>query len=385
MTALTAVGIVTEYDPFHNGHAWQVRQARLQTNADVTVAVMSSNWMQRGEPAIFDKWTRARWALQAGVDLVIELPVGSAVQPASIFAEQAIQRLAALHCQFLAFGCEHPDWNFTRFSTWKLTTSSVQTTYNAPFAANFQKDLLQQHGLQLDEPNDTLGFWYAQAVGKLQQPLQLVPLPRLKSHHNDAAITGTIASGTAIRQSIYEGELQQASQAMPVTATALQSQPAISWNAFWPLLQYQLTQSSLAQLRRIYQMTEGLEQRLQQAALQAVSFQDFLNKAKTKRYTYARLQRLAVYTLLQVTDQILEHQPASIRILGMTAKGQAYLHQVHGQTNLPMITRVSKRALQHQLWLEWKAGLLTEQVTHLRQDLYRQPIRIDDTPSRSRP
>lgn len=107
--ALQAVGIIAEYNPFHNGHAYQVAQARKMTGADVVVAAMSGNWVQRGEPALMDKWQRAQAAIAGGVDLVVELPTASAVQPAHLFASGGVSLLAAMGCRWLVFGSEHPE------------------------------------------------------------------------------------------------------------------------------------------------------------------------------------------------------------------------------------------------------------------------------------
>lgn len=371
---LTAVGIITEYDPFHNGHLYQLRSAQQATHADVTVVVMSSNWTQRGEPAIFDKWTRAQMALENGVDLVIELPIQAAVQPASIFAYNAIKLVSALQCQFLSFGSEHPELDFNGFKKLKIKPESNHfKNYRASYPELFSKVMLEKYKINLTSPNDTLGFWYAQAVQKLNAKLDLVPIPRRESDHNDAKLLQSISSGKSIRKAIKNGD-PDFINFIPKSSVKLGNLHPLFWDDFWPYLKYEINQTDLTDLRKIYQMSDGLEYRLKKAALKAQNFAEFIELVKSKRYTYTRLQRLCVYVLFKLTKAQIDDSSNNLRILGMTKTGQAYLNQVKGKLALPLISKVDKKVFDQLDYLECKANLLTGTILHNQQDLYRFPV-----------
>ena len=147
---MKAVGMVVEYNPFHNGHRYHLQQAKKISGADVTVAVMSGNFTQRGEPTIVDKWSRARAAVMNGVDLVIELPVFYAVQPAHRFAGGALSLLNALGVDSIVFGSEHPEWDFARLvKAEEAFNQESFNKYNATYATQFNEQLKEQTGVTL--------------------------------------------------------------------------------------------------------------------------------------------------------------------------------------------------------------------------------------------
>ena len=151
---MQAVGLITEYNPLHNGHRYHLRQAQQLTNADCVIVVMSGDWLQRGEPAILDKWTRAKLALENGADLVIELPVFFATQPAHLFARGGIELLSALDCTSVVFGAEHPELDFQRLATAIAARQGSFTHYNATFATQFNAALQAATGVTLTAAND---------------------------------------------------------------------------------------------------------------------------------------------------------------------------------------------------------------------------------------
>ncbi|USS87587.1 nucleotidyltransferase [Fructilactobacillus hinvesii] len=372
----TAVAIIAEYVPFHNGHLLQLQQAKRQTQAEVVIAVMSGNWTQRGEPALFDKWIRTQMALLNGVDLVVELPAVAAVQPAHLFAQYALQLVSALRCDFLAFGCEHANWDFNRWAQHKLEITGTQfLNRNVPFPLAFQKELRQTEGIDLKAPNDTLGFWYAQAAAEVLNRPQLVPIQRQVSEHGEQHLHQSISSGTAIRKAVLAQRQEYRKSVPEPTYRFMQDQTPITWEQFWPQLKYAILTRSPVELRELYQMTEGLEYRLQRVAMKAHSFAELIELVKTKRYTYPRLQRLCTYVLLNYQKQdVASYQPV-LRILGMSAAGQRYLHAVKKMVSLPLITTTTKTILANQLLLEERAGLVTELVTGHVQDRKRSVIR----------
>lgn len=372
-----AVGLVTEYNPFHNGHRYHLNQARELTHAEVVVAVMSGNFTQRGEPTLLDKWQRAQAALTNGVDLVVELPIFMAVQPAHRFAAGALELLAALGVDDVVFGAEHPKWDFKQLVAAEQNfTASGFSQYNATFATQFNEQLKDQTGLSLTDPNDILSFGYHKAQINEQLPLRLHPIQRRGSQYHDERIEGKIASASAIRQAVLEhGDFKQA---VPVqTAQQLQKlQQVPSWDAMYPMLRNQLIQAPVEQLAQIYQMAEGLEYRMKDAAQRNLNFAGFMKAVKTKRYTYAHLLRVYLYTILQLTEsQVSDHlKRPYLHVLGFNERGRDYLHSIKKQVELPLLTKIDQNLRDDLLNLDYRAGKLYQTFTPVEQDLKHAPV-----------
>ncbi|WP_261810436.1 nucleotidyltransferase [Levilactobacillus humaensis] len=384
---LHAVGIIAEYNPFHNGHADQIRRAKATTGADVVVAAMSGNWVQRGEPALMDKWERTQAALAGGVDLVVELPSAIVIQPANLFAAGGVATLGALGCDWLAFGTEHPDMDYDRLMANLPTDPMTFKRYDQTYAQLFQGYLKDQTGIALEDPNDILGFFYALANRQQGQSLRLVPLSRRGSQHGDQtiAVASAFASATAIRSAALEHDWGAITPVVPAsTLAALQAAQLTDWEDFWPALQYQLVSGHVADLRQHYQITEGIEYRLQRAALGSASFAAFMQAVKTKRYTYTRLQRQATYLLGQIKPAEMVANPQYLRVLGYSDRGQAYLHQIKKQVSLPLISRADREWLNGAGALDNRMGAIRTLITGVPQDYGRIPVKIADSDRLSR-
>lgn len=378
---MQAVGLITEYNPLHNGHLYHLRQAKKLTQADCSVVVMSGNWLQRGEPALLDKWTRTQLALEAGVDLVVELPVFYATQPAHLFARGGVEILTALGCESLVFGTEHPELDFERLLTALPKTQAAFKHYNATYASQFNSALQQTTGVSLTHANDMLSFCYYLANQQFGEQLRLVPIKRQVAVHSDDEIqpASAFASGTAIRTAAMLKKWDQVQAVVPAqTLKQLQTQRLQTWDDFWPYLQYQLLTASVTQTHQIDQMAEGLEYRMKETVQAATSFEDLMTRAKSKRYTYTRLQRVATAVLLQLTAAEVQTAQTHnyVRVLGFSPAGQAYLHQVKKQLSLPLYTKINKNLRLHGLALDYRAGRVYELVTGQSQDLYRHPLRV---------
>ena len=376
---MKAVGLITEYNPFHNGHIYHLRKARQVSGADAVIVVMSGNFTQRGDPTILDKWQRTRAALENGADLVIELPTFMAVQPAHRFADGAIQLLAALQVSSIVFGAEHPDWDFDRLvDAERQFMNNGFERYNATFATQFNQELQQATGHALTDPNDILAFAYHKAIRQRNVPIQPIAIARQGSQYHDQSISGTIASASAIRQAVIGGH--SVSQVVPtqtaITLATLSTVP--TWATLYPLLRNYLIQSPIEELQSIYQMTEGLEHRMKRAAQQSLEFDQFIKRVKTKRYTYSHLLRVCFYTIMQMkNDQVTRHLARPyLRILGFTDCGREYLHNIKKQVALPLITKCGQAERDQLLNLDYRAGKLYQTFTASEQDLKRPPIMI---------
>ncbi|MCI1892518.1 MAG: nucleotidyltransferase [Schleiferilactobacillus harbinensis] len=341
---LKAVGIIAEYNPFHNGHRYQLQQARHLSGADVVIVVMSGNYVQRGEPALLDKWTRSAAAIENGADLVMELPLNTAVQPADRFARGGIYALAGLNCAAVAFGTEQPDLNYAQLGQ-QINDLPAEPAafidYSQTYATQLNAVYQERLHVRLDDPNVILALGYAAANARLMNPMTLVPVPRVAVGHDEPGAVGHFASASALRQ-MWTSDF--ASAYVPTSAWQLyQDAPVVRWEDLWPYLHYRLLTMTPVQLREIYQMTEGLEYRFIQQNRDAASFSDLLQRVKTKRFTYSRLSRVALYTLLACTNQEMNNTQGPLRVLGFSPIGQRYLKQIRSQEESTVITNVNAK------------------------------------------
>ncbi|WP_100403127.1 nucleotidyltransferase [Bacillus sp. FJAT-42315] len=374
---MKTVGIVVEYNPFHNGHLYHAQKARETANADVVIAVMSGHFLQRGEPALIHKWARTRMALQNGVDLVVELPYAFSTQKAEIFSFGAISILKELACDSFCFGSENGQVE-PFLDTLEMINSAAPTLnplihsymkegYSFPKAQTLAREQLFQDSLSLDlsMPNNILGYHYVQANDRLTEPMQPLTIKRQQAgYHDESLAFDSIASATGIRKEIADSKhVSSIKRFVPESTltelTQYHNEHHIfhSWSMYWPLLKYRLLSASIEELQSIYEITEGIEFRLKETARHAPSFIDFMEQVKTKRYTWTRIQRMLVHILTNTTKEEMKAAMASIRyirLLGMNGHGRAYMKTIKKELSLPLIARAA--AHKELLALDMKAS-----------------------------
>lgn len=380
---MPVAGIIAEYNPFHNGHLYQIQAVKKKFPDAPLVVAMSGNFLQRGEPASFDKWTRAEQALANGADLVVEMPVLACVQPADRFAFNGVSILASLGVTDLFFGAEHAEYDFADYARLVQSAHGDFKTYSESYAATFQKAVAAKIGHNVDQPNDLLGLAYAKANLKLGEPLRLNPIQRKNANYHEVELkAGTIASATAIRQHYLAGNLAKLSAYVPeATLATLKTQRLLTWDDFFPYLKYKLLSTTPARLGEIYGMAEGIEYRLKEQMERLPSTADFdqwLKAVKTKRFTYTRLSRLACALLLELTPaEVKEYNKAPyMRLLGFNAKGQQVLSRAKKTSAHQIIAKVSKDDKNAAYRVDYRAGKIYQLQNQLEQDLKRAPIRI---------
>lgn len=372
---MTAVGIIAEYNPFHNGHAYHLAQAKLLTGANTAVVVMSGNFVQRGTPAIFDKWQRTALALEGGADVVYELPFAFAVQPAHLFARGAIQLLADAGVDTIVFGAEHAQLDFLSLAkqahTLLMNNAAFQLDYTQTYATVFNDVLAQATGARISEPNDLLGFAYATAVLELglANKIQLLPIQRIGASYHQTKITDSqIASATALRSLMQQQvSIEEYGAFVSKKAANLlsQGQQTKDWSTAWySLLQYKVLTSPVEELEQIYQLNDGLANRLKEQITRQTdsSYETFMTTFKSKRYTWSRLQRTLLYTLLNVQQQEMQTALAQpyLRLLGASKAGRLFIKQHRKDVSLPVINRVTSEDTTGILTLDYRAGKLYE-------------------------
>ena len=374
-------GIITEYNPFHNGHLYQIQQVKKQFPDAPLVIAMSGNFLQRGEPAVIDKWHRAAECLANGADLVMELPLMAAVQPADRFAYYGVWTLAQMGVTDLFFGAEHAAFDFMHDAQKAMEITGNFNKYHESFAKTYQQVIAEKVGHQVDQPNDLLGLAYAKANLKLKAGINLHPIQRKNANYHDIELNdaGTIASASAIREALHH-QNQDFEKFVPhQTAQDLKTQPLISWDDFWIHLKMELLTHSPQELEKIYGMAEGIQYRMIAMAQRsefAGNFDSWIKAVKNKRFTYTRLSRLATMTLLHITwDDVasFEAQPY-LRVLGFSKKGQAVLHAAKKSCDHPIITNVSQDEKKGILRIDYRAGKVYQAVCGNEQDLKHAPI-----------
>ncbi|MEG0258511.1 MAG: nucleotidyltransferase [Lysinibacillus sp.] len=365
---MKAVGVVVEYNPFHNGHLHHLEKAKQQAEADIVIAVMSGSFLQRGEPAMVDKWSRTKMALASGVDLVIELPYVYSTAQASEFAKGAISLLSSINCHSFAFGSE--EGSIKPFlNTFSLIEgnrelyeshikTAMQTGISYPKALHFAyeslKDDCSLSYIDLTQPNNILGYHYVEAAHRLQSPIQPQTIQRIAAGYHDLIEKGTsIASATGIRKALAQGDaIQDLHSFMPkstfeeLTHWHAKHTAFASWEKFWPLLRFTLTRHTPKQLTQFAEVSEGIEFALNKAIHSShsnESFELFMHTIKSKRYTWTRLQRMLTHIYTGTTKEQLQQfdAPRYIRLLGMSQDGQKYLSQHKKEFSLPLISRVA--------------------------------------------
>ena len=375
------IGIITEYNPFHNGHLYQIQQVKKQFPDAPLVIAMSGNFLQRGEPAIIDKWHRAAEWLSNGTDLVMELPLMAAVQPADRFAYYGVWTLAQMGVTDLFFGAEHATFDFMHDAQKAMEITGNFNKYHESFAKTYQQVIAEKVGHQVDQPNDLLGLAYAKANLKLKAGISLHPIQRKNANYHDIELNdaGTIASASAIREALHH-QNQDFEKFVPhQTAQDLKAQSLVSWDDFWIHLKMELLTHSPQELEKIYGMAEGIQYRMiamVQRSEFAGDFDSWIKAVKSKRFTYTRLSRLATMTLLHITwDDVasFEAQPY-LRVLGFSKKGQAVLHAAKKSCDHPIITNVSQDEKKGILRIDYRAGKVYQAVCGNEQDLKHAPI-----------
>jgi predicted nucleotidyltransferase len=376
---MKATGVVVEYNPFHNGHLHHLTETKKTAGADLVIACMSGHFLQRGEPALVSKWARTKMALAAGVDIVIELPYAFATQHAETFAKGSISLLREIGCESFCFGSE--DGGISAFEETVHLIQSNHIAYNASVKSYMKAGLSYPSALSkafkdlegtgklidLGKPNNILGYHYIKARNTAAPELKAFTITRESAgYHDEHFASPSIASATSIRMNLFDPEQEESviNRYIPSATHEILEHYKKEfggyhrWENYWPLLQYKIMSSSPSQLREIYEIEEGIENRIIESAKAALSFEDFMNRVKSKRYTWTRLQRMALHILTNTTKSEMNERhaaPSYIRLLGMNQTGQEYLNKSKKSLNLPLVSKLSS-ADKNDILLDRKAA-----------------------------
>ncbi len=362
------LGIIAEYNPFHNGHMYHLQKAKELSGAEYTICIMSGNFVQRGNASILNKWKKAEMALLNGIDLVIELPTVYSVSSAENFASGAIRILESLKIvDCISFGTETED--FAALNNIAGIISEEPKNYKDMLANELKKGLsfpkARENALMLylddntryknilNTPNNILAIEYLKSLKKMKSTIQPVPVKREKVYYNDNAIVDDFASASAIRNLMQNKDFKEIRKVVPIDTYKILSDESDVGNVvlgieeFEKQIIYNLRRMNISQISNLPDVNEGLENSIKNAANFTNNIKDFMDVVKTKRYTATRIQRILVCALLGITkkDIILSKKYIPYaRVLGFNEKsGRALISAItSANPKLDVVTSVKK-------------------------------------------
>ena len=361
------VGIIGEYNPFHNGHAYHLQKTKKITDADYVIAVVSGGFVQRGNVSLIDKWSKADMALSNGVDLVIELPTLYSISSAENFAYGAIKLLNSLKIvDYISFGSEFCELDVLEKIVDILCTEPPEfrtlLEHELSKGVSFPKarenallmylNDLRKYANILSSPNNILAIEYLKALKKLKSKIKPIAIKRINVGYNDLNTKNSFASATAIRKKIIDNKPAGISKLMPPTSykilyNSIQKGHYVKdITTFEKEILYTLRKMSVEEIANLPDVTEGLEHSIKNAADSCNTISEFMNIVKTKRYTNTRIQRILLYALLGITKEdmkLSQKVQPYVRVLGMNDKGKELLSTMSRfRSKINVITSVKK-------------------------------------------
>ena len=374
------LGIIAEYNPFHNGHLYHLETSKKLTDADYTVAIISGNFTQRGSTSIVDKWSKTKMALENGIDLVIELPVLYSISSAENFADGAIKILNSLGIvDYLSFGAETSDISILNNIANILCSEheeyknllSIELEKGLSFPKARENALLdyikntddnvpenriidfEKYSKVLSSPNNILGIEYLKALKKYKSSIKPVCISRFKSEYNSSSFSENIASATAIRELIKNKNFDTIKNVIPLESYSILMDcinsgcVAPDLNCFEKEIIFTLRKMSIEEIASIPDVSEGLEFSIKKAANSCNNINEFLDIVKSKRYTITRLQRILLYALLGISKEDMQLskkvEKPYVRVLGFNDNGKKLVSEIATKNpELKLITSVKK-------------------------------------------
>ncbi|AWK51334.1 nucleotidyltransferase [Clostridium beijerinckii] len=395
-------GIITEYNPFHKGHEYHLQNAKYHTNAEGIVCIMSGNFMQRGIPAIVDKWKRAEMAIKNGVDLVLELPLVYSISSAEHFAFGSVSLLNSLGIvDHLYFGSEEGNIDTLDDIAKVLVSepyeykSRLKNNLNLglPFhlsRANALNDYLNCNDVfnVLSNSNNILGIEYIKALRTLNSLIIPKTLKREGSSYNNSNLDSLFSSATSIRKHLRENSLSELINVLPQVSYDILYDLSCSGYPFtfeedmFKYIKYKFLTNEKS-LLKLPDISEGLENRILKEILNSNSLNELILNSKSKRYTYTRINRILAQSFLNLEDFDLfnlSKMPAPYaRVLGFNSTGRNMLKNIKSKDNINVITKVPKNNLCDHMKIDilgTKAYSLLNSKIHPMEDYLKGPIII---------
>lgn len=359
------IGIISEYNPFHNGHIYQIKKIKEKYPNSIIIVCTSSSFTQRGELSILNKWEKTKVSLLNGVDIVIELPYVYSTQSSDTFAKYGVSLLEKLHINYLCFGSESND------TTKLLDAAKTQINniefdnkvklymkegYNYPTSLN--NALKELINYDIKEPNDLLAISYIKEIISNNYNIEVFNIKRTNSYH-DLDLDNKIVSASNIRNKLLENK--NIKDKVPKETYDILKNKSLE-NKYFEFLKYKII--SETNLEKYVDVDEGLNVRIKKSINNSKSLSELIMNIKTKRYTYNRISRMLNHILCSFTkeenDKIkkLEY----IRILGFTENGREYLNEIKDSIELPILNKYDTK--------KYKALEIEKRVTDIYSNIY---------------
>lgn len=361
------LGVIAEYNPFHNGHLYHIAKSKKETEAEYVIAVISGNFVQRGNTSLINKWKKARMALLNGVDLVIELPTVYSISSAENFAEGAIKIFNSLGIvDTISFGMETNDISTLNnianvlFNEPKeyITILSHELKKGNSFPKARENALMmylndiKRYANVLSGSNNILGIEYLKAMRKTKSTITPIGIKREKVLYNDKYIVDEFASATAIRKMLMTKQLNDISKVMPRNSYLLLGEElkeghyVVDISRFEKEIIYTLRKMNVEDIAKLPDVSEGLENSIKNAADSCNTLEELINIVKTKRFTQTRIQRILLYALLGIDKKQMEMSKKItpyVRVLGFNNKGKELISEMMKlNPKLNIVTSVKK-------------------------------------------
>ena len=361
------VGIIGEYNPFHNGHRYHLEQSKRIANADYSIAIISGNFVQRGNVSIVDKWTKTAMAIANGIDLVLELPTVYSISSAENFALGAIKILDSLNIvDYISFGSELGDLSvldkfadiFYRQPSEYTSLLNHELSKGISFPKARENAILmylndiRKYSNVLSTPNNILGIEYLKALKKTKSSIRPITIRRQNVGYNELGINEQFASATSIREMICSGKLSKLPYVMPRESYrylyhSFQKGHYVKDLAkFEKEIIYTLRKMTIQEIATLPDVSEGLEHSIKNAANSCNTLEEFMNIIKTKRYTSTRISRILLYALIGITKSDMKLSIKTnpyVRVLGFNQKGKELLSIIsNARKNTDVVTSVKK-------------------------------------------
>lgn len=367
------IGVVAEYNPFHNGHYYHLQATKEITGAEYCVAVISGNFTQRGDTSIVNKWAKAYMAICGGADLVIELPTVYSISSAENFASGAVKILDNLKVvDAISFGAEANDLAtlnnianvlyeepkaYTNILSHELKKGISYPAARENALMMYLNDI-KRYANTLSSPNNILAIEYLKALKIQKSKLEPIMIKRKKVYYNDNKIVDDFASATAIRKLLQDGEYANLRKVIPRSSYTIIGQESRKGGMVLSLARYEkeiiyaLRKMTVEEIADLPDVSEGLQFAIKNAANEANNLKDLISNIKSKRYTQTRIQRILLYALLGIDKKLMENSRKVVpyvRVLGFTQKGKSLLSEISRRNpKLNIITSLKKYMNQNQ-------------------------------------
>lgn len=360
---MNIVGFITEYNPFHLGHKFHLEKSKLLSSSTHSIAVMSSSFVQRGEPSFMDKWTRAKMAVENGVDLVVELPFVFSCQSAELFAQGGVSLLHSLNCvDYISFGSEFGEIEILQQISnilieeaplyKKLLKENLDSGLSFPKARNnalkdsSPPDIKDYVDDILNKSNNILAIEYLKALNRLGSNIKPLTIKRIGGHYKDTSTSEIYSSATAIRQKILMEGIPSVKYLLPKPSYDLIEKYIYNFNDlnnYTDTLRYLVLTSDKEYLKSIFDMETGLENRMIEKFKENMNLNNTIQEISSKRHTKTRINRILIHLLNRLTNECVEESyskaPPYIRILASNEKGLEIINEIKGCSDVPIINK----------------------------------------------